>query len=246
MAPADQRASFEEFEMTTANIHLSEGEVTHNEQQRVCQVNVGCGSTPTPGWMNFDNSLTIRLGRIPGLVYLLWTRRLIAEHQRYFAKVAKEFNVQWAQAWKLPLASGSVEAFYSSHMLEHLDALQVHKLFVEARRVLKPGGVIRLGVPDLHRLARQYGESGDADAFVQSTLMACPPKTGLIDRLQYLLVGERHHRWMYDAASLAKLLRREHFSDVREMKPGETMIPEPGQLNLREREDETVYVEAFR
>jgi hypothetical protein len=34
------------------------------------------------------------------------------------------------------------------------------------------------------------------------------------------------------------------FSSVREVSAGQTMIPDPGELNLREREDESTYVEA--
>jgi hypothetical protein len=32
-------------------------------QQANLRVNVGCGSSPTPGWVNFDNSLSVRAAR---------------------------------------------------------------------------------------------------------------------------------------------------------------------------------------
>ncbi|HEY6786858.1 MAG TPA: hypothetical protein VI365_06065 [Trebonia sp.] len=31
------------------------------------KVNVGCGATPTPGWVNFDNSMSIRMARYRGI-----------------------------------------------------------------------------------------------------------------------------------------------------------------------------------
>ena len=29
------------------------------------RINVGCGMTPTPGWTNYDNSLSVKLARRP-------------------------------------------------------------------------------------------------------------------------------------------------------------------------------------
>jgi hypothetical protein len=49
---------------------------------------------------------------------------------------------------------------------------------------------------------------------------------------------------MYDAPSLIKLLREHGFVDPVDMRPGETRIPNPQKLNLREREIESIYVEA--
>jgi hypothetical protein len=61
-----------------------------------------------------------------------------------------------------------------------------------------------------------------------------------------LLVGGRQHRWLYDASSLCNLVRGCGFADATEQPPGVTRIPDPGPLDLREREDESLYVEAVR
>jgi hypothetical protein len=49
---------------------------------------------------------------------------------------------------------------------------------------------------------------------------------------------------MYAASSLIRLLERHGFGDARELPAGQTTIPDPGPLDLREREEESVYVEA--
>jgi hypothetical protein len=68
-----------------------------------------------------------------------------------------------------------------------------------------------------------------------------------LQKLRWLFVADRsHHRCMYDANSLAWLLARAGFSHVVVQPAGSTMIPNPGDLNLREREDESLYVEAQR
>jgi hypothetical protein len=64
------------------------------------------------------------------------------------------------------------------------------------------------------------------------------------DRLRWLVAGFRDHGWMYDGPSLCRLLQTAGFVDVGEVSAGHTMISDPGELNLREREDESVFVEA--
>ncbi len=47
---------------------------------------------------------------------------------------------------------------------------------------------------------------------------------------------------MYDGRSLSKLRTELGFKRVTILPPERTMIPDPGALNLREREDESIYV----
>ena len=56
----------------------------------------------------------------------------------------------------LPLQKYSFDACYSSHVLEHLTKYQAKSLLIECIRVLKADGVIRLVVPDLEAIARNY------------------------------------------------------------------------------------------
>lgn len=52
-------------------------------------------------------------------------------------------------------ADESVEEIYASHIYEHLDySKELAKGLAEAFRVLKPGGLLRAGVPDLEILCR--------------------------------------------------------------------------------------------
>jgi predicted SAM-dependent methyltransferase len=61
------------------------------------------------------------------------------------------------------IASGSVDAVYSSHNLEHLHAYEVPIAMREFLRVLRPGGVAVIVVPDLQMagelLAADRGEA---------------------------------------------------------------------------------------
>jgi hypothetical protein len=75
-------------------------------------------------------------------------------------------------------------------------------------------------------------------------LLATPPAVSWRERLQVVLLGYRHHLWMYDAASLGRLLRAGGFVNVVALAPGVTTIRDPGALDLAERVEESVYLEA--
>lgn len=65
--------------------------------------------------------------------------------------------------WGLPLPSGSARYVFLAHLLEHLfHPVQSSGLLVEIRRVLAPGGVVRIVVPDIEKYLRAYVEGNDA------------------------------------------------------------------------------------
>jgi hypothetical protein len=64
--------------------------------------------------------------------------------------------------------------------------------------------------------------------------------------MKWVLIGPRHHLWMYDGNSLAKLMHEAGFADVAIMPAGKTNIADPGDLDLEERASESIYVEAIQ
>lgn len=209
------------------------------------RINVGCGQTPTEGWRNFDNSLSLRLAKIPFLPALLHKAGILEASHYQFMHFARSNRIEYGDVAKgLPLSDGSVDVLYSSHMLEHLDREEASLFLKEVRRVLCSGGIIRLAVPDLHKHVQQYIESGCADAFITGTLLCQPRPRTIVRRLRILLVGTRHHQWMYDGASLCRLLLAHGFINVEIMQVGKTKIPGSEPLDLQERHSESVYVEA--
>lgn len=89
-------------------------------------INIGCGASHHPDWINLDVSPVD-----PNVL-------------------AVDINNG------LPFTSEFATACYSSHVLEHLDKASARNLVAECFRVLKHSGVIRLVVPDLESLAREY------------------------------------------------------------------------------------------
>lgn len=56
----------------------------------------------------------------------------------------------------IPFESGSVDLVYHSHVLEHFTKHEGDAFIGECFRILKPGGIIRIAVPDLEKIARNY------------------------------------------------------------------------------------------
>lgn len=165
--------------------------------------------------------------------------------RKEFIKAIRTQGVKWADATKrIPVADHSVEVLYTCHMVEHLDQDEVWWFFKEVRRVLKPGGIIRVAVPDLRKHVDEYLRSGDANRFMADTHLAVPkPKTAL-HKIIHLFNGHRNHHWMYDEESLSSLLTLAGFLRIAILPSGSTTILDPGELNLFEREDESLYIEA--
>lgn len=214
-------------------------------QRDMMRINVGCGRTPTKGWRNFDNSLSVKLSKLPLVPELLLRLGLLKKTQYEFIQFCRANSIQYGDAIKgLPIPNGSVDVLYSSHMFEHLDQQEAALFLKEAKRVLRCGGILRLAVPDIRIQVQQYLHTNDADAFISGTGMTLlRPKT-IPQRVKMLLVGTRHHQWMYDGVSLVRFLQAQGFTAPVILTAGESQIRDPQNLDLHERSSESVYVEA--
>lgn len=200
-------------------------------------VNLGCGNKTHHDCLNIDWSIYARIKRNP------LGRRL--------APIA--FNgVRLDQYWALdqhvlvhdlrkgiPLADSDADAVYHSHVLEHIDREHVADFLAEIHRILKPGGVHRIVVPDLERYARDYLASLEQalsdvqarvrhDSFVSQMLLQMVRREAygtsmqrpLRRRAENLLLGDARkrgetHMWMWDRVNLRQALEDAGFHDVR-------------------------------
>jgi predicted SAM-dependent methyltransferase len=106
---------------------------------------------------------------------------------------------------RLPFDDASASLVYASHVLEHFGRSEYKMVLKEWFRVLAPGGVLRLAVPDFAACAALYYESGLTDRI-----------SGLVG----LLVGGQRdtndfHKMVFDEASLRLDLLDTGFATVR-------------------------------
>ena len=213
--------------------------------QDLLRINVGCGRTPVPGWKNYDSSPSVKLAYRPFLGALIQKFGRVTEEQKEFIRYVKATNIRFADVTKkIPEADSSADVIYSCHMVEHIERDEALAFFAEAQRVLKPGGIIRIAVPDIRWHVDNFLEDGDADRFIRRTKLTRETPKTFLAKVKLLMAGDRSHKWMYDGSSMCKLLTKAGFIDAKELKSGETSIDNPGDLNLRERAPESVFLEA--
>jgi SAM-dependent methyltransferase len=185
-------------------------------------VQYGCGLTAPDSWVNFDSSPRLLLERLPGVGQLadfLGTRLFPA-------------NIRFGDIVRgLPVLDRSVDAVYASHVLEHLAREDVPAALANTFRILKPGGIFRLIVPDLAWRAelylreRQAGEAAAADHFLGRCHIGEDRRpTGLVGRLRATF-GNSGHNWMYDREQMTYLLQQAGFVDIRPCGIGDSGDP---------------------
>jgi len=210
------------------------------------QIQIGCGRSPIPGWLNFDNSPSIRLAALPApLIRMAASLRMLDRESVAYAAFCRANGIQLCDATRhIPCSSASVDVLYSSHMLEHLDRRDAELFLREALRVLRPGGVIRLSTPGLAQLVAAYSSEGDADRFIEAQFTCVERARSPLARLKQAFTGPRHHLWLNDERSLCALLKRLGYEQATALPPGQTTLRQPCALNLWERMAESIYVEA--
>lgn len=133
-----------------------------------CLVNLGCGRTFHPDWINLD-----------------------------LQPSAPEVQAHDILSG-LPFPDNTLDAVYHSHVLEHLTQDQGERMLRDCWRALKPGGVLRIVVPDLEQIARLYLDNhaqawqGEASAKSRYEWM----KLELLDQMVRCQSGGRMGRYM--------------------------------------------------
>jgi ubiquinone/menaquinone biosynthesis C-methylase UbiE len=207
------------------------------------RLNLGSGPIAFPGWINIDRSPSVWLERVPVMKRIL--RRagvLTASHMQTWSN-----GIECRDIRALPYRDGSVDAIYSSHTLEHLYLEDARRVVVEARRVLRPGGIIRFALPDAEKWARDLIDGvGSTDTepgeLFNHRLLAYPvaaPST--LERLRQAF-GGHVHRWQPTAGMVMKILNDAGFQDVRRCSFREGNLPDVDKIETRE---ESFFVEGF-
>ena len=210
------------------------------------KVNVGCGRAPIQGWKNYDNSMSVRLARLPFLFRLLRNLGILSKEQIEFTLFAVASDIEYADVrTRIPEADSSVTAVYASFLLERL-TLEEAKLFLaETHRILAPGGIVRLRTVSVRRLVKDYQANGDSDRLLKGLGVTSRRRPSFWARATNLAVGDRGRtcHWMYDDRSLCALLSSAGFISPATVETGKTGITNPGALDLRATE---LIVEARR
>jgi len=127
--------------------------------------------------------------------------------------ITNEADLFWDLRSGIPFPEGSIDALYTSHLLEHLSYDDMQQLLTECLRVLRPGGQLSVVVPN----ARMYVEAYLGIHDIPDEYLAWEPAnnhTTAIDALNYIAYMGGEHRYMFDQDNLEHILRSAGFQDV--------------------------------
>ena len=112
---------------------------------------------------------------------------------------------------------GSMDAVWSSHNLEHLEAFEVPKALKEIHRVLKPGGMFLVTLPDLEQIAALIIDGKINDAVYESPSGPITPLDMLFGFQKSMAAGNAYmaHRSGFTAATLQQHLTDAGFKEIR-------------------------------
>lgn len=105
----------------------------------------------------------------------------------------------------LDFADNSVGLIYASHVLEHFGRFEVDAVLKEWFRVLEPGGILRLSVPDFVAVVEMYESEGLQDGMSGLVGLICGGQRNPYD----------FHKIIFDEPFLTTLLRRAGFRECR-------------------------------
>jgi hypothetical protein len=173
------------------------------------RLNFGCGPQPLPGWFNVDRQPG------PGI-------DLVADVRG-----------------GLPLPPHGMDCAVAMHVLQDLAWPEIVPALVELRRVLMPGGVLRIGVPDLDRAIDAY-RAGRHDYFHVPDRDARCLGAKLVT--QIIWYGSVRTPFTFDFA--CELLGRAGFRAPTRCSFGHSASGDAALTALDNRERETLFVEA--
>lgn len=200
------------------------------------RLNLGCGLAVAQGWINVDGSLNALIAGLPrrfhGIAYRMTGASRYYTKDEYCRLLGNHIFVHHDLAFGIPFDDNTVDFVYSSHFLEHLYRADAQRILQESFRVLKPGGTIRVSVPDL-----EYAVS----------LYHAGKRHEMLGNYFFVEDDDSHyarHKYMYDFALLSEALSSAGFRDIRRCEYRQGMTPDLEMLDNRP--DESLFVEATR
>lgn len=211
------------------------------------KLNLGCGPNAPEGWLNLDGSWNAWMSNHAQIRNVLTAFGVISKNNS-----GAQWNVQplvHDLTKPLPFEDNKVSVIYAAHVLEHLYLADAQRLLAECKRVLVPGGVIRLVVPDLQSMVKTYltmkngGRQSPSEKVIAADKLnerlgfrsPAPPNGNFFFRFYSLWKDFHHHKWMYDSDSLVHYMKDAGFASVSERGYLQSEIPAIGEVEVADR-----------
>lgn len=147
-------------------------------RQGLLKLNIGCGTDYKDGWINIDNNSDNNIQKL---------------------------DLNWDLKYPLPIPENSVDYIFNEHFIEHLTVEESRAALKDMLRVLKPGGVLRIAMPDLADVFDLYSEESwkKRPVIKNHNFQYVQTRAELVN-MSFSWWG---HRWLYDWEELTRRLK---------------------------------------
>lgn len=143
----------------------------------VIKLNIGCGTDYKEGWINIDNNSDNNIEKL---------------------------DLNWDLRNPLPYGDNSVDFIFNEHFFEHLTIEESEPIMKDLMRVLKPGGVMRVAMPDLQEIVKAYlNPKWKTKPFIKQFNLGFVQTPAEMLNMNFYWWG---HRWLYDWEELERRL----------------------------------------
>lgn len=167
----------------------SDADTVGDGSLRGLKINFACGYHTWDGFFCVDAVRNPRAPRAPDLLHTL------------------EFDGDRLQN-PLPLPDGCADELHSIHFIEHVYAWQAPAVIREFRRLVRPGGLLVLELPNLAKLCKNL-LAGSKDQFAIWSIYGDP------NQKEPLMC----HRWGYRPVTIQQLLQDNGFLNTKMKRP---------------------------
>ena len=169
----------------------------------------GCGNVTATGWINTD------VADLAGI------------------------DIRCDVVGGLPFADNSIDCISTQHALQYVELYDQWKALDEQRRVLKPGGVLRLCLPDLDQAIAAY-QGGQRDYFYSHD------RRTISGEFIAQVLGWGHAKTLFTYEFAEELVVDVGFRSCHRVGYRETVSRYPEIVELDDREGESFFLEAFK
>ena len=168
------------------------------------RLHIGCGTNYMENWINIDNNSDNNIARL---------------------------DMHLDLRKPLPFSDNSVHYIYNEHFLEHLPVHDAVRALKDFLRVLRPGGVMRIAVPDLAAIVADYhNPDWKKAAWLQRYGLGFIQTRAELININFRAWG---HQWLYDWEELERRLREAGCVNIQRRKNGQSVHPDLQRIESR-------------
>ena len=207
----------------------------------------GPGKIIDPTWQYFDASKRLLLLKSIPFIGFMKIKESKINEQKW------DLNTQYKNINKMSFTPETVDYIYSSHTLEHLHLNDAKALLKKTYDWLKPGGIIRLALPDYDGIYQEFSQSRKSDPLTAYEKLAerlgshpsSNPGGSLKNFFNELAGKPLHtHKWHPHSDYIIALMKKLGFSIVQLQEHKVSLIPHIEVIETRIKD--TFFVDAVK